>query len=448
MVDEAVLTYRAASTASVLGQQTDVRLAVADQPTGQMFFDGFLTHGEQAAAALLLVAKVARTRFYTPPNMVAAMIDAADPVVTANTDRLRFESFSACCGVAARYDILPAGLDRPPTSPGTTNVDLNPPVRAALADVRGLDPLHLAVGTDVTVTTMDAQIVERKVPLPPRWVRGFAEAQASAAGLVRRAVLPIAQVRRFLRGLPAASGGKSVLYAVPGRDGLRLTASPAPAAIPLGGPSRLRVLEALLPYASSLTAYGPGSPGSGVSLWQLDLPDARFSLALSPTSMRGFSGEGGLLFDLANEQAAHDSLLVSTLLAYDPVIDPGRLAREAGLAEGRVLAALTHLATAGQVGFDAAESAYFKRELPWDRGALEKMHPRLADARELLAGGAVRVNGDRAEVQSNGGTHHVRLTADGRSCTCPWFAQHRRSRGPCKHILAVELLDRAPAKAP
>ena len=76
-----------------------------------VFFDGFLGHPEQAAAALLAVAKVARTRFYTPPGMVAAILRAADPVVTSNGDRLRFESFSACCGVYARYDALPGSLD-------------------------------------------------------------------------------------------------------------------------------------------------------------------------------------------------------------------------------------------------------------------------------------------------------------------------------------------------
>ncbi len=34
-----------------------------------------------------------------------------DPVVTSHEDRLRFESFSGCCGVYARLDVLPGGLD-------------------------------------------------------------------------------------------------------------------------------------------------------------------------------------------------------------------------------------------------------------------------------------------------------------------------------------------------
>ena len=37
----------------------------ADHPC---FFNGFLGHAEQAATGLLAVAKVARTRYYTPPG--------------------------------------------------------------------------------------------------------------------------------------------------------------------------------------------------------------------------------------------------------------------------------------------------------------------------------------------------------------------------------------------
>lgn len=85
-----------------------------------------------------------------------------------------------------------------------------------------------------------------------------------------------------------------------------------------------------------------------------------------------------------------------------------------------MLPALTHLAAAGRVGYDAAENAYYTRELPWDRMLLEAMHPRLADARSLVADGAVDVAGNPAIVTSNGGEHLVRRVDDGLVCTCPW----------------------------
>ncbi|WP_375431533.1 SWIM zinc finger family protein [uncultured Friedmanniella sp.] len=437
-MSETVLTYRAPSAATTDALGTNV-LLVSESAAPALMVDNFLTHPAQAAAALLLVASVARSRFYLPPSMVAAIVAAADPVVTANTDRLRFESFSACCGVAARYDVLPGGMDGAPLRTGTTNVDLNSPVREALAEVRSEGPLHLKVGTDVTVTTMRTSIVERKVPLPTRWVRGFAEAQAASVGLVRRFELSTAEARRFLRNLPASSNGRSMLYVVRARDGLRLTSSAAAGAVPLGGPARLRVLEPMLAYADRLSVYGPATPGPGVSLWQLDLPDGRFSLTLSAAAMRGFSGEGGLLFDLADPHAVDDALLLTALLSYDPVLDVDRLARDSGLDRRRVLVALAQLAAAGRVGYDAAEGAYFTRELPWDRELLESMHPRLADARRLVAAGALQPKGAVTEVSSGSSVHLVRQTTDGFGCTCPWYAQNGTNRGPCKHALAVHL---------
>ena len=62
------------------------------------FFSGFMERPDVIAASLLVVARVARTRYYTPPGMVAAILRAADPVVTSTREGLRFESFSACCG--------------------------------------------------------------------------------------------------------------------------------------------------------------------------------------------------------------------------------------------------------------------------------------------------------------------------------------------------------------
>lgn len=441
---EAVLTYGSSSTVASDADGVALELAASLTPDGETcYFDGFLNRPEQSAQALLLLAKVARSRYYTPPNMLTAILAAADPVVTASADRLRFESFSACCGVAARYDILPAGLDRPPHRHGTSNVDLNRPVRTALANVHGLEPLHLSVGHDVTFTTSAARIVERKVPLPARWVRGFAEAQASTAQLQPRAVLTAAAMQRFVRDLPTNSNGRSVIYAVPGRDGLRLSSRASGLAVPLGGPSRLRVLEPMLRFATSVTVYGPdpkeGSSEAGISAWQVDMPDGRFVVTLSPMAMRGFSGEGGILVELADPQGELDALTVAELVCDQALIDVNVLAAQTGIAHDRIRVALTHLAAAGRVGYDAAEGAYFHRELPWNREPLAALHPRLGQALDLVDSGAVRLRDDGADLISHSTHHLIRRVGDEITCSCPWFAQHRNSRGPCKHLLAYQL---------
>lgn len=64
----------------------------------------------------------------------------------------------------------------------------------------------------------------------------------------------------------------------------------------------------------------------------------------------------------------------------------------------RARRALTRLGAAGRIGFDLADSAYFHRELPYNRAAMDAMHPRLLDARALVEKGAVRPGDTRAVV--------------------------------------------------
>lgn len=404
-------------------------------------FTGALGHPEQAAAALLVVARVARTRFYVPPGMVAAAIRAADPVVTSNGDRLRFESFSACCGVYARLDLLPGSLDRPALDTGTTNVDLNPPTREALAGIAAAEPLHLDVGLDdVVVTTLDGSTVERKVPLPDRWLKGFAEVQTVAAAMAPRLDLSAAQARRFVQALPRATS-RAPAWALPSGDGARLTSRPTNGAVSAAGAERLRVLEPLLRFANGLRAYSaPAGRAVSASAWELVLDDARLVIVLSPEPSRGFSGEGGVLLGLAEDGAGDDADLVATALDGRSRLEPAALATATGLGLGRVLAALPHLSAAGRVGFDLAESAWFRRELPYDRRLLDRMHPRLAAAKAMAEAGAVRVVDGGAEVGSGDVVHRVRWDDRGDRCTCPWWGRHQGERGPCKHVLAARLV--------
>ncbi len=444
--EEQTYSYVRPSSLTFADGRTDLLLATsggrtASGPTAHpVFFDGFLGHPEQAAAALLAVAKVARTRFYVPPRAVAVIPRAADPVVTSNGDRLRFESFSACCGVYARFDALPGSLAGNVLDTGTTNVDFNPPMRDALARIGGLEPLHLQVGEDVVVRTLDAEVTEKKVPLPERWLKGFAEVQLACATVVPAFDVPASEARRFIRSLPV-SGSRKPVWVVPAGRGLRLTTRPTAEGVSLSGLDRLKPLEPLLRFARSLRAYtAPYDPSGTTAAWELELEDARAVLVLSPESSRGFSGEGGVLWDLMSEESEDDADLVSALLAFEPRIDITRLATEAGLPEDRITRALGRLGAAGQVGFDVAEGAYFHRELPYDADRLAIMHPRLRDATRLVDAGAVRLEADSAHVRSGEFEHLVRRTEDGDRCTCPWFAKHKGSRGPCKHVLATAIV--------
>jgi hypothetical protein len=104
-----------------------------------------------------------------------------------------------------------------------------------------------------------------------------------------------------------------------------------------------------------------------------------------------------------------------------------------------VRAALTQLGTAGRVGYDHADAAYFHRELPYDAERAARQNPRLRAARDLLDANAVAWDGPIATVTVEGHVQRVRAAADGAlSCTCQWYAKYQGGRGPCKHILAAD----------
>lgn len=105
-------------------------------------------------------------------------------------------------------------------------------------------------------------------------------------------------------------------------------------------------------------------------------------------------------------------------------------------------AKLVRLGTAGRVGYDLADAAYFHRELPYDADRAERHNPRLVAARQLAAAGAVVLDGDLASVASGDHRYQVRRSGGALSCTCQWWADHRGRRGPCKHALAVRMTRR------
>ena len=198
-------------------------------------------------------------------------------------------------------------------------------------------------------------------------------------------------------------------------------------------------------HATALRAYGPDVSAGAMPLpsaWVLELPGARLTIALSPEKSRGFSGEGSVLHLIAGGDATEDAEFVSSLLALEPRIDIAQLAVRALLPEAQIAAALSVLASSGQVGFDLATGAYFHRPLPVQSGLLDTMHPRLADARKLVADASVQSDGaEQFAVTSGDQRYRVVLGTEAGDdrCTCPWYAKYKGTRGPCKHTLAVRI---------
>lgn len=417
---------------------------LGETPSGPVehptFFSGIVARPDVVAAGILAVADVATTTYLD----LSALAAVRDPVVTASGDRLRFESFSGCNGVHARFDLLSDGIDAGEAGFGTTNVDVNQPLRSALAGLPRHELLHLGVGPDaLRLSTPDATHEERKVELPPRWVRGFAEVPVIAHDLSVVATVGRSQAMAFLAGLPRGAPGPTVGVTA-GPRGLRTTPAGVAGSATLAGSARLTALRRLLRHVVSLTVL---SHESGASGWVAELEGARVTLLLSPQPYRGFSGEGQLLPSLTGSGSSGDAARVLEHLAWEPVIDPAWLAGVTGLDERRVTGALAELAASGRVGYDIADRAWFHRELPLDPEAVERDHPRLRSARRLVADGTVAREGDRWVVGDGTHRHWVTL-GEPSSCTCRWYARYAGGRGPCSHVLAVLLTTGAEAAAP
>lgn len=415
-----------------------LELAPALTPSGLVdrpeFFSGFAAQPTVLARGLLVLADVAQTRYFQP-----IPAGARDPICTANGDRMRFESFSACNTVGVRLDLLASAFDGGDIQHGTTNVDINAPLREALTQITSSELMHLAVGRDeMRVSTLEGTHVERKVDLPDRWLKALGSSQELSRDLELVGEAPAVQTRQFLAAIPSGSGRKGH-WAI-SRLGVKPALRPGKGTVYAEGLNRLRAARRLSPQIMGLRVYArPGEPLSP-SVWEFTLPHGRLSFTLTPEFYRGFSGEGALLMKLAASTALDDANLIAACLAFEPRIDVDSLVKDTALSKERVGEGLAVLANDGRVGYDLFEQAYFHRELPSDSNRVEKANPRLKQARRLIAEGAV------APYEGHDGVFRVRgdhgeyiVRTEPTSCTCLWWRDHQGSRGVCKHVLAVEL---------
>ncbi|MEO1112661.1 MAG: SWIM zinc finger family protein [Pseudomonadota bacterium] len=388
------------------------------------------------AKGMRAVSETVAARYYVPPAMLSKILREADPVVTVSPGAVRFEGFSACGSAYARMDLAPEAMEISHCRNGTTNVDFGADIRGALANVGKEADFHLTVEESaVGITRDDTTVIERKVPLPLRWIKGFAEVQVVQAQMKPAFHLPKVAAQRFLRALPRSKDDSAHWVSV--RGGVaRLSSRPVEGAVLLRGGHRLRILEAMVSRSEGLDVFS--AKASGASAWSLDFGSQRFWLVLNAEPWRGFSGDGGTLSGMASSSG--DAVAaIRAQLNWQDRIDAETLAAATGLETHVVDDALAELASRGLVGFDLGRNGYFHRVLPFDLAPLDDLNPRLKAARELCEANAVTMTPSGAQVASKGVVHRVDRDKLGWRCTCPWFSKHGRERGPCKHVLAVEL---------
>lgn len=346
------------------------------------------------AQMLLLLSKVVRTHFHLhlPP-------DYLDPVITASSEVLRLEAFSACCGVYARSDLPVATFDGETLCEGTTNVDFGSAMQSALTRITDTEEVTWRVGAeDVELSMATDSVIERKVKLPARWIKCFNEVQAIQRRLRPRLKLNRSNASQLFKRLPKGKSPKRPLYVSCSNDRVKVSTRAASGGVALSGVHRLAVAEPLVRGCDWMRAWTEESGNTG---WEIQGPAGRFFMLHSPQPYRAFSGEGQNLFDF--------------------VSSPWQISEN---------------------GFDVVDQSEFDRTLPFDLSGLERMQSRLKSARRVIeSGGVTPVPGRPGEfhVHSVHSKQYVRIVDEDGICSCKWYARHGNERGPCKHVLAAIL---------
>ena len=436
---EIIYRYPFASSLEEEAGKPRLRLAASlEKEDAPHFFDGRLVAPRAFGDLMLVLSNVVRANFFRP--LTPAMLD---PVITASNSKLRFEGFSGCCGAYVMAAIPAAAIDGRFIRRGTTNVDFNDPMRAALTRLNDRQATQLSVGSEaMSLASGASKIVEKKVKLPSRWIRGFCESHIYQGRLEPYAELTGMQARQLLQLTPR-SPARRPLYLQTRSDGARWSTVDSGGGIRVGGAHRLSIIEPLTRQASSLRIWVDRD--SSVSAWIVDNPSGSLMLMLSPDLDRGFSGEGQALEGLSSADCRVHLPAIRAQLKWQDTLSTSELAQAASIENTSAEKSLSVLGTQGVVGFDLSDQAYFHRELPFAIDAIEKYQGRLEGARELAAKTAVTAvpgSGPNQvfEVVSEDSTYKVTLIAgDDWRCTCPWYGKHKGQRGPCKHLLAVRL---------
>lgn len=406
------------------------------------FFWGKLTQPYLTARCLIALSNVVQSSFNLTPAQLSLL---KDPIVTAGNNRLRFEGFSNCAGVYARVDILPDGHDGEFSENGTTNVDFNATMISALSRIGRQERVVMSVGPkEVGLYRTGEKVVERKVPLPLKWLKGLTTVQVYQSVSEQRYAFNRLQMLQLFQTLPKGGAVKCDYYLVlrgpkPAFSPVKILDAPC-----IGGVHRLRLLEPLLPFADKLRVFV--HPAMQSTTWQLYFGSVRFSLSLSRECWRGFSGEGAALDALIEEIPDRWIEAMDKYSYANQQFNPTLFAIREHIDLDKADSLSVRLAAMGLLGFDLDENSFFYRRLPFKTERILSLNPRMAAAERLLEEGKVELlshDGNRTEARVTGSgnvRHTVVLDRENgkERCTCTWFSSNRGERGACKHILAVK----------
>lgn len=409
-----------------------------DKGSSPCFFWGKLNNPYELSRCLITLSNTVQSSFNLSPFQIALL---KDPIVTAGNNQIRFEGFSHCAGVYARVDVLENGQDGEFIENGTTNVDFNTPLISELGKIKKNDDLILSVGQkEVGFHKGGESFIERKVPLPSKWIKGLTTVQHYFSESDYAQTLNRIQAIQLFKTIPNGKV-KTDYYLI--KRSAKYIFSPLKAknAVCIGGIHRLRLLQPLIPLIKELKVYPQKDMQSVTFILCFD--ELNFVFSISRDFWRGFSGEGAALESLIED------LPDSLIQAFDNYsytnqeFNPALMSFEEGIDISKIEKLSTKLSAMGLLGYDLAKNGFFYRRLPFKLDRIMSLNPRLKGAEKLLEDDKVNIilkndNEIEAKVEGSGVQHYVVIKGDIQKCTCTWFSKNQGERGACKHILAVK----------
>lgn len=441
---EDILTYSYARPSGLVkhGNEEELFLSkyseIQKNTDAPCFFWGNIANPFIMARCLITLSNIVKSSFNMSPFQLSLL---KDPIVTAGNGRIRFEGFSHCAGVYARVDVLPDGLDGEFLENGTTNVDFNQPMLTALGSIRQKEKVMLSIGRkEVGLHMEGSKVVERKVPLPTKWIKGLSTVQIYLSKAEEAYTFNKIQTLQLFRGIPKGTVKNDYYLTVRGNTPM-FTPVKATNAICIGGLHRLRLLEPLIPYIDSMKVFP--HPTMQSTTWQLYFGNIRFSFSLSRDAWRGFSGEGAALESLIEEVSDEWIDALDKYGYANQAFNPTLFAINEQLDFDRVDNLTARLAAMGLLGYDLDDNQFFYRRLPFKLNRIMSLNPRMKGADKLIEEGKVEIVSNtpqriEARVEGSGVRHTVILDNQIERCTCEWYSKYQGERGPCKHVLAVK----------
>jgi hypothetical protein len=412
-----------------------------------------------------------------------------DPVVSVHPDCVIFEVFSIDESSYGRVTVPMTKLDCfDETVFGTTNVDYSEALANEFRRVRNYRPAFITIGRgDVGIATAAGERLEKKVDLPPTWVRGFLQVQSAAAFPSVNLTLSgttFGEILAVLKSRREKQGPRSLRFELKPGELPTVTVEPwnivireyehaytgtEPADIRVWGRRRLMALDNLLAYAADVDVrlLGTGMP----SYWSVELGSHRFDLGISGWTQNDWARAAR--FDMLSSTgavSAGDVEQAAEILAKRLFLTPKEWAAQADMPREAAIVALQRLTREGRAMYDIAGGGLYRwRQLLPFPVEIEEEDPRNHLARRLMSTGGVKwlkpgtpeaefgniKQGEgltRFLAQVRGGEEKreryfhvlVDLDADGRAqyvqCNCSWHRREKLRKGPCAHILAAVIL--------